>query len=98
MPAVSTTLGAEGLTSADGELCALADEPAVFAGKIVDLFRDPERAAAMAARARREAETVWDIRAATGRLVESYREALREKRGSAGAGARVPMVAAGSRR
>ncbi len=94
IPAVSTTLGAEGLTRTDGELCALADDPAAFAGKIVELFRQPERAAAMAERARREAETVWDIRAATGRLVESYREALREKRGRAVAGATIPMVAA----
>ncbi|HXN45236.1 MAG TPA: glycosyltransferase family 4 protein, partial [Bryobacteraceae bacterium] len=98
IPAVSTTLGAEGLTLTDGELCALADDPAAFAAKIVDLFHHPEKAAAMAARARREAETVWDIRAATGRLVESYREALREKRGGARAGATIPLAAAGSRR
>ena len=98
IPAVSTTLGAEGLTRTDGELCALADEPAAFAGQIVDLFHHPERAAAMAERARGEAETVWDIRAATGRLVESYREALREKRCRVTAGATIPMAAAGSRR
>jgi len=83
IPSVSTTLGAEGLTRTDGELCALADNPAAFAGKIVDLFHDPERAVGMAERARREVEAVWDIRAATGRLVESYREVLREKRGHA---------------
>jgi len=94
IPAVSTTLGAEGLTRADGELCALADEPVAFAAKIVELFQHPEKAAAMAERARREAETVWDIHAATARLVESYREALREKRGCATAGAPISMVAA----
>ncbi len=93
IPAVSTTLGAEGLTRTDGELCALADDPAAFAGKIVELFRQPESAAAMAERARREVEAVWDIRTATGRLLESYREALREKRDHASARAPLPMVA-----
>jgi GT2 family glycosyltransferase/glycosyltransferase involved in cell wall biosynthesis len=94
IPSVSTTLGAEGLTRTDGEICAMADDPAAFAGKIVDLFRHPETAAAMAERARREVETVWDIHAATGRLLESYREALREKRGRASARAALPMIAA----
>ncbi len=81
IPAVSTGLGAEGLTRTDGDLCALADDPAEFAAKIVDLFTHSEKAIAMAERARREVETNWDIRTATGRLVESYREALAEKRG-----------------
>jgi GT2 family glycosyltransferase/glycosyltransferase involved in cell wall biosynthesis len=86
IPAVSTTLGAEGLTRTDGELCALANDPAAFAGKIVDLFLHPERAVEMAEHARREVEAAWDIRAATGRLLESYREALEEKRGCAPTG------------
>jgi GT2 family glycosyltransferase len=81
IPVVSTTLGAEGLTRTDGELCALADDPATFAARIVDLFHHPEQAAEMAVRARREVEVAWDSRAATGRLIESYREVLREKRG-----------------
>jgi spore maturation protein CgeB len=76
-------LGAEGLTRTDGEFCALADDSAAFAGKIVDLFVHPEKAVEMAERVRREVEAAWDIRAVTARLVESYRETLEEKRGRA---------------
>ncbi len=81
IPAVSTRLGAEGLSRTDGELCALADDPAGFAAKIVELFRHPKSAAEMAGRARREVEDAWDIRAVTGKLLESYREVLGAKRG-----------------
>ena len=31
IPVVSTPLGAEGLAAKDGEICALADDPAEFA-------------------------------------------------------------------
>jgi hypothetical protein len=34
----------------------------------------------MAGRARSEVETNWDMAVVTGRLVESYREVVREKR------------------
>jgi hypothetical protein len=44
------------------------------------LFEDPETAAAMAARARAEVEANWDMAAITGKLVDSYREMVREKR------------------
>jgi len=80
IPVVSTRLGAEGLASEDGEICELADQPAEFAGKILALFDDPGRAEAMAARAREEVVSRWDIAAATQRLVESYSEAVEEKR------------------
>jgi len=43
-------------------------------------MRDPERAAAMAERARREVESEWDMGALTRRLVESYRDLVKEKR------------------
>ncbi|MGE5648484.1 MAG: glycosyltransferase [Acidobacteriota bacterium] len=81
IPVVSTSLGAEGLARKDGEFCMLADDPAGFARKILDLFEAPAAAREMARRARREVETNWDARALTGRLVESYREAIAEKRG-----------------
>ncbi len=83
IPVVSTRLGAEGLAGVDGEFCALADDPRTFAEKILALFEDPERAAAMAERARREVVSNWDSAAVTRRLIESYRETLREKRGTA---------------
>ena len=80
IPVVSTLVGAEGLARKDGEFCALADDPAEFAGHVIALLRDPERAAAMAMRARAEVEANWDMAAITRRLVESYRELVKEKR------------------
>jgi glycosyltransferase involved in cell wall biosynthesis len=82
IPVVSTRLGAEGLGSQDGEFCALADEPAGFADKILELFEQPEQARAMAERSRREVVENWDAAVLTRRLVESYRAVVREKRGA----------------
>jgi glycosyltransferase involved in cell wall biosynthesis len=81
IPVVSTRLGAEGLARQDGEFCALADDPGQFAEKILAQFEHPEAAAQMAERARREVEANWDAAATTRKLVDSFREALREKRG-----------------
>ena len=78
IPVVSTRLGAEGLTDLDGDICALADQPADFARHVVDLLRDPQKAAEMVARAREEVVTKRDIRLMTERMVEGYRaEVLR---------------------
>src|SRR5256714_13526301 len=81
IPVVSTRVGAEGLATKDGEFCALADDPAEFASRTLALLRDPETAAAMAERARGEVVANWDMAAITRRLVESYREIVKEKRG-----------------
>ncbi len=80
IPVVSTTVGAEGLARQDGEFCALADEPAAFAARVLGLFEDPRAAAQMAARARAEIEAHWDMAAITRKLVESYRALILEKR------------------
>jgi len=80
IPVVSTFVGAEGLTNTDGAICALADDAAAFAGRVLDLLRDPAAAAEMAARARAEVERNWDMAAITRRLVEGYREIVAEKR------------------
>jgi len=80
IPVVSTKVGAEGLAVKDGEFCALADAAGEFAGRVVALLRDPERAAAMAERARAEVEAQWDMAAITRRLVESYHDVVNEKR------------------
>jgi len=77
---VSTFVGAEGLAATDGDCCALADDPAEFAARIVALLRDPERAAALAERARQMVEADWDMATITARLVDSYRNLLQEKR------------------
>jgi O-antigen biosynthesis protein len=79
IPVVSTRVGAEGLATRDGEFCALADDPAEFASRVLGLLRDPEAAAAMAERARAEVVANWDMAVITRKLVESYREMVREK-------------------
>ncbi len=80
IPVVSTRIGAEGLAAADGEFCALADDPAGFAERVLGLFEDPDNAAEMAARARAEVEAHWDMAVLTGRLVDEYRALVRRKR------------------
>jgi glycosyltransferase involved in cell wall biosynthesis len=80
IPVVSTTLGAEGLAEKDGEICALAEDPAEFARKIVELFNDAEKARKLACRGREQVVATRDMRVLTERLVDSYREVLREKR------------------
>jgi glycosyltransferase involved in cell wall biosynthesis len=83
IPVVSTRIGAEGLATVDGELCALADSPAEFAGRVLAAFERPRDAAEMAARARAEVERNWDMAAITAKLVESYRELVRARRAPA---------------
>ncbi|MBI3278722.1 MAG: glycosyltransferase, partial [Acidobacteria bacterium] len=85
IPVVSTRVGAEGLAVADGEVCALADDPAEFADRIIDLFEKPESARAMAVRARALVVSTFDMTAMTRRLEISYRAAVaRKRRGSSG--------------
>jgi GT2 family glycosyltransferase len=80
IPVVSTRLGAEGLTATDGEICALADDPAEFADKILELFANAEKARALAERARAHVVKTRDMAVLTRNLVESYRAVLIEKR------------------
>ena len=81
IPVVSTVIGAEGLARQDGEFCFLADEPGLFAEKVLAMFSKARRhAAEMAARARAEVAANWDMAAITERLVGSYRRAVTEKR------------------
>lgn len=80
IPVVSTRLGAEGLGSTDGELCALGDSPAEFAARAIDLLRDPGKAAGMAERARRYVVASRDMTAMTSELERTYRLALASKR------------------
>ncbi len=80
IPVVSTRLGAEGLAISDGDICALADQPEAFANQILDLFRNPSQARAMACRARQFVMDTKDISKMTERLVENYRAVLGRKR------------------
>ncbi len=80
IPVVSTPLGAEGLAEKDGEICALAADPADFARQIIELFDHPETAQRLACRAREHVVATRDMRVLTGRLMDSYREVLKQKR------------------
>ncbi len=80
IPVVSTRLGAEGLATADGEICALADDPPQFAQRVLKLIENPAEAANMARRARAEVVDKRNMRAMTERLVESYRQEVRRMR------------------
>jgi GT2 family glycosyltransferase/glycosyltransferase involved in cell wall biosynthesis len=84
IPVVSTRIGAEGLAVKDGEFCALADDPQGFADRVLAIFDDPQAAAGMARRARREVEENWDMAAITRKLVDSYRDLVHDKRAAAG--------------
>jgi GT2 family glycosyltransferase/glycosyltransferase involved in cell wall biosynthesis len=80
MPAVSTRIGAEGLARQDGEFCFLADDPHEFAERVLLLFDESDKAAAMAGRARAEVVGNWDMAKITRSLCESYAEIVQEKR------------------
>jgi glycosyltransferase involved in cell wall biosynthesis len=81
IPVVSTRVGAEGLADKDGEVCALADDPAAFAAHAVRLLQDQAEAESLARRARAEVIAKRDMRVITGKLVESYRAEVSRMRG-----------------
>ena len=80
IPVVSTTIGAEGLSQFDGDTCALADAPELFAQKTIDLLTDPTQAAQLAQKARKHVMEAWDMATITRKLAGSYREVIAEKR------------------
>jgi GT2 family glycosyltransferase len=80
IPVVSTHLGAEGLAAKDGEICALADDPAEFAARTLDLLRLPDQAAKMAQRARNYVVESRDMRCMTARMLEGYRAQIEKMR------------------
>lgn len=82
IPVVSTRLGAEGLASEDGDICALADHPEEFADRILHLLENPREAAELANRARAAMQATRDMHAMTERLVESYRDTVAQMRGA----------------
>jgi GT2 family glycosyltransferase/glycosyltransferase involved in cell wall biosynthesis len=82
IPVVSTLVGAEGLARNDGEFCALADDPAGFAERVIRILEGSGEVTAMASRARAEVEANWDMAAITRKLAAGYGELVREKRRS----------------
>jgi O-antigen biosynthesis protein len=80
IPVVSTTIGAEGLAQADGEICGLADDPQEFADRAARLLGDRTAARELAIRARDSVVETRDMRTITQKLERSYRAAVAEKR------------------
>ncbi len=56
LPVVSTALGAEGVPAVDGDQMFIEDDPDAFAGKVVELLRDPELCGRVGRQARRMVE------------------------------------------
>jgi GT2 family glycosyltransferase/glycosyltransferase involved in cell wall biosynthesis len=79
IPVVSTRIGAEGLASEDGDVCALADDPQGFADRALRLLEEPSKATDIARRARAFVSDQKDIRKMTERMLESYRAEIRRK-------------------
>jgi GT2 family glycosyltransferase len=80
IPTVSTTVGAEGITSTSGDVCELADSPVEFANSVVKLLKNPEYAETLARRARLLAEEKYDAPQAAKRLVDVYRKEIGKHR------------------
>jgi glycosyltransferase involved in cell wall biosynthesis len=89
LPVVSTPVGCEGIAARDGEHLVVADRRA-FASAIVDLLRSPERAAAMAERARAVAIHQYDW-AVVGRLAGDAVAAASQLRPRAASQARLTI-------
>ncbi|MDZ7638843.1 MAG: glycosyltransferase [Bryobacterales bacterium] len=79
IPVVATSIGAEGLVSADCPVCAIADSAPTFADAVVGVLQKPEGAAKMAKAARELVEEEWDAEKNTHRLVARYHELLEMK-------------------
>jgi glycosyltransferase involved in cell wall biosynthesis len=71
-PVVATPEGASGLEDLEGEGLVLASTPEAFAAAVVELSRDPERAAALGAAGRRALRERYDWARIGERLLEIY--------------------------
>jgi len=76
-PAVSTTIGAEGIAVAHGQNILLADSAAAFAQSVVELLRDRGLRARLGENGRRLVETHYSWEAATDLLEAAYQEVRR---------------------
>ena len=80
IPVVSTYVGAEGFSQTSGRVCYLADTPEDFAARVLELLMNKRAGSELAARARCEVAANWDMPVITAKLIESYKDGLREKR------------------
>jgi Predicted glycosyltransferases len=80
IPAVSTSIGAEGLADASDDICEIADSPDEFAKATVRLLEDKQHADDLAARARHLVETEKNGAVITKRLESVYRKEVTLRR------------------
>lgn len=80
IPAVSTTVGAEGLATKEQSICEIADTPDEFAGAIVRVLSDDVYAEELARRARAMVEGEKDSRKVTAKLALIYRQEVMRAR------------------
>jgi glycosyltransferase involved in cell wall biosynthesis len=81
IPAVSTSVGAEGLASETAQVCEVADTPAAFAQAALQLLSDKNHGRELAEAARRLVETQRDSRVAVAKLEAVYRDEVVRMRG-----------------
>ena len=79
IPAVATSLGAEGLQDPDIDVLEVADRPADFARATVRLLQDRPYAEQLAYNARQMIAKHWDCAAIAPKLAEHYRAVLEAK-------------------
>ena len=80
IPAVSTSIGAEGLAGASGGVCEIADSSDEFAKAAIRLLEDPQHSDDLAAHARHLVETEKDGAVITKRLESMYRKEVTLRR------------------
>ncbi len=93
IPVVSTSIGVEGIDARPGEHLLVADTPEEFAEAVVQVLREPARAARLARAARELVEGRYDWRAALHGLDEVYRSGGAPTEARAGGAAGVPTSA-----
>lgn len=76
IPAVSTYLGAEGLTAKSGDVCELADRSDSFAHSVVRLLSDSSYGRDLATRAKSMVQQHRNVREMTRRLERTYRQEI----------------------
>ncbi|MBE7414104.1 MAG: glycosyltransferase [Deltaproteobacteria bacterium] len=74
---VSTSIGCEGIEAADGKELLVADSPADFAARVLDLLKDEPKRRALGSAARRAAEAKYSWESIGLRLQEAYEDAQR---------------------
>jgi glycosyltransferase involved in cell wall biosynthesis len=76
IPVVSTSIGCEGIAATPGEEILIADDPADFAGAVVEVMRDKQLARRLSERGRQLVEARYDWRVVYRRMDSIYEEAI----------------------